>query len=124
MELGKLEGLIICGTNMDDCATKLGISKDTLERNYRDTINKFRVDRNLQIRRKLWDLAMSGNISALIWLSKQWCGMRDQVTLGEDPEHRFGSNTQIMEIVFIDSDGDGRPKNAIEVLPPQLTEGK
>jgi hypothetical protein len=82
---------------------------------------------------KLFNLAMEGNVGALIWLSKQYCGMRDQVQLGMDPDNPFpggGSSSPLIELVFIESDGDGRPKvttlegNAKESGTPAIVQGR
>jgi predicted DNA-binding protein (UPF0251 family) len=125
-EVGKLKGFIIAGTPMEECAQMLGVSADTLARRYMDQMKAARVDRNLRIRLKLFNLAMDGNVGALIWLSKQWCGMREQVTLGMDPDMPFTASTPpLIELVFMESDGDGRAK-IIEATQTakELTDGK
>jgi hypothetical protein len=126
-EIGKLKGFIIAGTPLEECAQLLGVSTDTLTRHYIGKIKEARTDRNLRIRLKLFNLAMDGNVGALIWLSKQWCGMRDQVLLGEDPDNPFaggGVKAPLIELVFVESDGDGRPKTIEGTAVKVLTDGK
>lgn len=59
----------------------LGVSRDTIERNYREVLNEGIDKCRASIRRKLYALAMQGNLGALIWLSKQYLGFRDQVDM-------------------------------------------
>ncbi len=114
-ESGQLKGMITVGCPMEECAAILGVSKDTLERNYMDVIKATRLIRNAKVRRKQYDMAMDGNTGMLVWLGKQWLGQSDEVNL-HTPDG--GAGMPVIELVFVDSDGDGRPKH-----PEQLQIG-
>jgi predicted DNA-binding protein (UPF0251 family) len=111
-EIEQMKAWTVVGVGVQDIATMLGISKDVIEDNYLDELKKVRVIRNAKIRRKQYDLAMDGNVGMLVWLGKQWCGQRDQMLIGEDPDNPIRGNAPpLIEIVFVESDGDGRPKS-------------
>jgi hypothetical protein len=58
----------------------LGISPDTFDRSdLRDLYAKGREKGKAQLRGKLYDLAMKGNVSALIFALKNYAGMADRV---------------------------------------------
>ena len=62
-----------------EIASDLGCNPDTIYARYSDTLKKGREKGNISLKRKLFELAMSGNPSLLIWLSKQGrIGYRDR----------------------------------------------
>lgn len=64
---------------MNEIASVVECSVDTLERRFADVIAKGRDQGKMKLRKGLWDLAEDGNLGALIWLSKQHLGMSEKV---------------------------------------------
>jgi hypothetical protein len=56
---------------------------DTLSNNYSVEIAKGKSDGKIRLRKKQFDVAMTGNTTMLIWLGKQMLGQNDQ-NIGED----------------------------------------
>ena len=60
-------------------ASVLGVSVDTLQRRFAAQIKDGRAEGKMSLRRKMWEMALGGNVSLLIWLSKNELGMSDKV---------------------------------------------
>jgi AraC-like DNA-binding protein len=75
---------ILC--TMEEMASILGCSVDTLERRFADVIERGRSQGNMSIRRKQYDLAMEGHAGMLIWLGKQRLGQRDRIDYNDTTE--------------------------------------
>lgn len=60
-------------------ASVLGCSADTLERNYAAIIKEGRDSGKMSLKRKQYEVAMSGNVTMLIWLGKIQLGQVEQV---------------------------------------------
>ena len=123
VDVAKLQLLVTIGCTMEECAEVLGVGDETLIRNYRSEIKTARLLRNTKIRRTMYQRAMGGDNGMLIWLSKQWLGMKDQVQFGEDPDNPFTSGPaagkRAFNIVFIDSDGNGKPRTFTDINDPE-----
>lgn len=63
---------------MEEMASVLGCSVDTLERNFADAIKKGRDQGRAALRRLQWQGAQSGNPTMLIWLGKQLLAQTDK----------------------------------------------
>ena len=74
----KLEQLASLGLSNAEIAAVLDVSHDTIERNYRETLDWGRNKRNASLRRKQYEIAMVGNPTMLIWLGKQFLGQSDK----------------------------------------------
>jgi hypothetical protein len=74
----KLEQLASLGLSNAEIAAVLDVSPDTIERNYRETLDWGRNKRNASLRRKQYEVAMSGNPTMLIWLGKQFLDQKDK----------------------------------------------
>jgi hypothetical protein len=74
----KLEKLAQLGLSNAEIASVLDCSPDTIERNYRDVLDTGREHRNASLRRKQFEVAISGNPTMLIWLGKQYLGQSDK----------------------------------------------
>lgn len=80
-----LEALVLW-SNAEYCAEQLRISVDTLDRRLRERYgygyaeykNKKREPIRINLLKKQYDVAMSGNVSMLIWLGKNILGQSDQ----------------------------------------------
>lgn len=72
-----IEDLASINCSMDEIATIVGCSKRTLQNNYCAVIEKGRARGNMSLKRKMFDLAIKGNATMLIWLSKIQLGYRE-----------------------------------------------
>ena len=61
----------------EEIAFALGCSADTIERRYKDLIHAGKAEARGTLRRKQWEIAMTGNVPMLIWLGKQWLKQRE-----------------------------------------------
>jgi AraC-like DNA-binding protein len=61
-----------------EIAEVLGISIDTLQRNFPDFLQKGRAHGKAKLRRLQWQKAEEGNPTMLIWLGKQILGQKEQ----------------------------------------------
>jgi hypothetical protein len=81
----KLEQLASLGLSNAEIASVLDCCPDTIERNYRETLDWGRNKRNASLRRKQYEIAIAGNPTMLIWLGKQFLGQSDKNELsGKD----------------------------------------
>jgi hypothetical protein len=65
-------------------AEYLGVSEDTLHRNYSGALRKGRVFRNGCLQAKQYQTAMAkNNVTMQIWLGKQWLGQKDKIENSE-----------------------------------------
>lgn len=74
-----LRKLAVIHCTQEEMASVVGVSVDTLHRRYAEQIKSGRDEGKMSLRRKMWELALSGNVSLLIWLSKNELGMSDKV---------------------------------------------
>lgn len=83
------------------CCEKLGINTDTITKKIKEkhglSFSEYRHKRQEEIRvtlqRRQYEVAMSGNVTMLIWLGKQWLGQ------SEKTEHIVGKDSQIKIVV-------------------------
>lgn len=68
----------ICCTN-EEMALILKCSKDTLERRYAAVIREGRAAATMSLKRQLFKMASKEHFGALVWLTKNFCGMSDQI---------------------------------------------
>src|ERR1700749_1879476 len=81
-----LDENVITEMASEDCtvgeiASRLGASRDTIYVNYSAALQKGRDFGNASLKRKMFEIAMSGNVPMLIWLSKQRLGYREGAQL-------------------------------------------
>jgi hypothetical protein len=74
------------GHTNTEIAVFLGVSHDTLERNFAEPLEKGRALRNGRLQTKQFETAMRGDVRMLIWLGKQWLGQREHVEHEREPE--------------------------------------
>lgn len=67
----------------------LGCSADLLQRRYAAVIKEGRDHGCMSLKRKMFETAMNGNVTMMIWLSKQMLGYRDQVELREEKKEEY-----------------------------------
>lgn len=83
-----VEKLAAIHCTMEEIASVVGCSVDTLERRFADTIKKGRDKGKTSLKRWQWKLAEKGNGTMLIWLGKQYLDQSDQPapTTPQDPK--------------------------------------
>jgi len=69
---------------MNEMVDIMGVSQDTLKRNYAHIIAKGKSDGKMRLRRKQIEVAMSGNHTMLIWLGKQMLGQSENPMNSDD----------------------------------------
>jgi len=77
------------GCTNEEIAAFLGVSADTITRNFAEAITKGKLQGHVSIKRKLYALATGDfgkdqkpakpNLGALIWFGKQFMGWKDEV---------------------------------------------
>lgn len=102
----EVEKMMVVQNTQEDIAYILGISIDTLARKVKEKYGitfaelyeqKKRYGKD-KIRKAMWNAAQKGSIPMLIWLSKNWLGMKD------NPEEIFEQKPTII-----------RTKNGLEI---------
>ena len=69
-----------------EIASIVGLHIDTLQRTFKDILAAGRESGKGKLRRKMWESALSGNVTMMIWLSKNHLGMTDHVLVSEDKQ--------------------------------------
>jgi hypothetical protein len=69
--------LAMVGASADQIAAHLGCAPNTIERRYGAYLKRGSERGKLRIRSMLFKLAMDGQMAALIFLAKAWCGLRE-----------------------------------------------
>lgn len=69
---------------MKEMVDILGVSEDTLKRNFSDIIDKGKAEGKMRLRRKQIEVAMKGNAVMLIWLGKQMLGQAETPIADDD----------------------------------------
>lgn len=77
-QLEELEKLAAIHCTVEEMATIMGCSKDTLERNYAALIKKGKSAGRASLRRMQYQSAQKGSIPMLIWLGKQLLEQKDR----------------------------------------------
>jgi hypothetical protein len=62
--------LAAIGCSLDEMGSVLNCSADTLGRRFADAIKEGRDNGHMSLKRKQYEIAMSGNVTMLIWLGK------------------------------------------------------
>jgi hypothetical protein len=76
----KIEELIAEANTVEYTADVMGCSAETLSNNYLGAIQRGRNKRNGKLQKVMYKMALQGDRSLMIWLSKQWLGYREPVT--------------------------------------------
>lgn len=75
----QVEKLAAINCSYDEAAAVLGCSPDTIQRRFAAVFKKGRANGRSSLKRKMWEHAMGGNTTMMIWLSKQLLGYTDKV---------------------------------------------
>ena len=84
--LKDLEKLATMQCTREEIAAFVECSISTLKRNFDPPIKKGWDKGKRSLRRAMFDKAMRGNTTMLIWLSKNYLGMKDKVETSEEKE--------------------------------------
>ncbi len=86
-----VEKLASIHCTMEEIASVVGCSVDTLERRFAEVIKVAKDKGKSSLRRYQWEGAQKGNPAMLIWLGKQLLGQKDvsRVELQEIPDELF-----------------------------------
>jgi hypothetical protein len=78
IDADQVRKLAALGCTHEEIADVVGCSHDTISRRFKDEVEIGRRQGNASLRRKQFDLAMSGNVTMLIWLGKQRLGQAEK----------------------------------------------
>lgn len=95
-QVGKLAAI---NCTMIEIASVVGCSVDTLERRFADIIKEGRAKGRSSLRRYMWEAVQKGNITMMIWLSKNMLGYGDRVINETNTENQASR-------LIIDMSGD------------------
>lgn len=85
-----LADLASIGCTNQELSAILGVSEDTITRNYADILENGRANLRMSLRRKQVEKANAGDGTMLVWLGKNMLGQRDQNP--DDISKPFGLN--------------------------------
>jgi len=88
--------------NQEEMSSVLGVSVDTLHRRFAEQIKDARNEGKMSLRRKMWELALNGNVTILIWLSKNELGMSDKIEQKQNLEVKTLSPKEIENVLSND----------------------
>ena len=80
---------------VEEIGAELGCHRDTIYSRYSDTLKKGRLQGNISLKQRMFQLAMEGNVGLLVWLSKNRFGYRDKP---EDEATNVTFNVLINEV--------------------------
>ena len=88
-----VEKLAAIGCTTKEIAAFFDCSDDTIERRFAGPLHKGREKGKTRLRRSMWQAVDRGNITMMIWLSKQILGMREKIeqTTEESSDEDFDS---------------------------------
>src|SRR5271165_1222627 len=79
LDLDLIEKLAAIHCTNTEIAATIGCDSSLLSKpRYSEIITKGRERGKLSLRRKMWDTANNGNVTMMIWLSKQYLGFTDK----------------------------------------------
>lgn len=90
VELIKNLASIMC--TVEEIASMVGVSVDTLERRFADVIKQGKSNGKASLRRLQWKIAQSGNASMAIFLGKQYLNQADKLDFTEEKNFEFTSD--------------------------------
>ena len=83
----QVEELAVIGCPNAEIAGILGCDEAILCRRFDRAIRKGQLRRNITLRCKMYELAMSGNVTMLVWLGRLCLGQTDKPPLSESLHH-------------------------------------
>ncbi len=105
IDADQVEALAGINCTTEEIASVLGCSKDTLERRFAACLKKGRHQGRSSLRRRMWRKVEEGNITMMIWLSKQMLGYKDKI----EEQATVKSTQEIIHIDWADEGDDTNP---------------
>jgi len=66
------------GCTQEEIGAVVGISARTLQRRFADLIEDNKNKGKASLRKRMWSCALKGNPNMMVWLSKNYLGMKDR----------------------------------------------
>ena len=66
------------GCTQEEIGSVVGISARTLQRRFSDLVEENKNIGKASLRKRMWQSALKGNPNMMIWLSKNYLGMKDR----------------------------------------------
>lgn len=117
----QLKALAAMHCTVPEMAAFLGISRQTLERNYTEVMDAGREVGKVSLRRAQYRAALNGNVTMMIWLGKQMLGQAEKIA-----QEISGPNQgpmQVQDVSAIDVLAAKLGQVAARVNPPAPTTG-
>lgn len=105
----QVESLAAINCSYAEIAAVVGCDESTLTRRFAQVIQKGREQGKSSLKRKMWETAMGGNVTMMIWLSKQMLGYTDKVE--QKNEMSTAKGTQL-NIINLPQNGFESPKES------------
>lgn len=112
IEISQTDFEKLCGINctLEEIAGWFKCSVDTIERwstrtygvNFAEVYKKHSSQGKISLRRKMFETAIGGNVTMMIWLSKQHLGMSDKVEQKQNLEVKTLSPKEIETVLSSD----------------------
>lgn len=88
LNVDQIEQLAAINCSLAEIAAVMDCDPKTLTNRYSSVIEKGREKGKSSLKRKMWETAQGGNITMMIWLSKQMLGYSDKIEQKLDAEHK------------------------------------
>lgn len=70
----------------EEIAYIMGCSVDTIHNRFSDIIKEAQAHGKMSLRRHMWKKVQDGNVTMMIWLSKQYLGMSEKKEITHDTQ--------------------------------------
>lgn len=91
----QVKNLAAIHCTMQEIAAVVGCSVDTLEKRFSDIIKEGKDQGKASLRRQMWKAVNNGNVTMMIWMSKQLLGMSDKQVLAHAATEDAQGETKI-----------------------------
>ena len=91
----QVETLAGINCSYEEMAAVLDCDPSTLTRRFAQAIEKGRHRGKMSLKRKMWETAMGGNVTMMIWLSKQMLGYSDKLEQRTELKADVNDNTML-----------------------------
>ena len=78
LDIKVIANLSQIGCTQEEIGSVVGISARTLQRRYADLIEDNKNKGKASLRKRMWQSALKGNPNMMVWLSKNYLGMKDR----------------------------------------------
>jgi len=113
----KVLKLAAIGCTVEEIATVMECSKDTLERRFAAVIEKGRNAMKQSVRRMQFRAAARGSVAMMIWLGKQHLDQTDKREFSGNPDRPV----KVIQHMIADDDADRHPERLDSTQIPSTT---